>query len=40
MNIRPVAADLFHTEGQTDRQTDTNTHDEANSRFSRFYERA
>jgi hypothetical protein len=32
MNIRPVGAELFHTDGQTD--------DEANSRFSQFCERA
>jgi len=30
MNIRPMAAKLFHANGQTDR------HDEANSRFSQF----
>jgi len=33
MKIRPVAAELFHAEGQTDR------HDEAQSRFLRFCER-
>jgi len=32
MKIRPVEAELFHAEGQTDR------HDEANSRFSQVYE--
>jgi len=32
MKIRPVGTDLFHTGGQTGR------HDEANSRFSQFYE--
>ena len=31
--IRPVGADLFHADGQTDR------HDEANSRFSQFCEK-
>ena len=31
MKTRPVGADLFHADGQTDRH-------EANSRFSRFYE--
>ena len=30
MKIRPVGAELFHTDGQTDR------HDEANSRISEF----
>jgi hypothetical protein len=30
MDIRPVGAELFHAEGQTD------IHDEANSRFSQF----
>ena len=34
MKIRPVGAQLFHTDGQTDR------HDEANSRSSQFCERA
>jgi len=34
MKIRPVGAELFHRDGQTDR------HDEANSRFSQFFERA
>jgi len=34
MKIRPVGAELFHTDGQTDR------HDEDNSRFSQFCERA
>ena len=31
--IRPLGAELFHTDGQTDRK-----HDEANSRFSQFCE--
>jgi len=30
MKIRPVGAELFHTDGRTDR------HDEAHSRFSQF----
>jgi len=34
MKIRPVGAQLFHTDGRTDR------HNEANSRFSQFFERA
>ena len=34
MKIRPVAAELSHAEGRTDR------HDEANSRFLQFCERA
>jgi len=42
MEIRPVEAELFHTEertgGRTDRQRDG--HDEPNSRFSQFCERA
>jgi len=38
MKIRPVGADLFHAERQTDRQTDRN--DEATSRFSKFCEEA
>jgi hypothetical protein len=38
MKIRPVGAELFHANGQTDGRTDR--HDEANSRFSQFCERA
>jgi hypothetical protein len=34
MKIRPVAAELFHADGRTD------GHDEADSRFSQFRERA
>jgi len=34
MNIRPVGAELFHADGQTDR------HDKGNSRFSQLCERA
>jgi hypothetical protein len=34
MNLRPVGAELFHAEGQTDR------HDEANNRILQFCERA
>jgi len=34
MKIRPMGTELFHADGQTDR------HDEANSRFSKFCERA
>ena len=33
MKIRPVGAELFHAERRTD------GHDEANNRFSKFYER-
>jgi hypothetical protein len=33
MKIRQVGAELFHADGRTD------AHDEANSRFSQFYER-
>ena len=32
MKIRPVGDELFHADGQTDRQTDR--HDEANRRLS------
>jgi hypothetical protein len=34
MKIRPVGAELFHTDGRTD------TQDEANSTFSQFWESA
>jgi hypothetical protein len=34
MKIRPLGAELFHADGQTD------THDDANSRFSQLSERA
>jgi hypothetical protein len=34
MKIRPVGAELFHADGQTDR------HDEVQSRFSQFCVRA
>jgi len=34
MKIRSVGAELFHADGQTD------GHDEGNSRFSQFCERA
>jgi hypothetical protein len=34
MKIPPVEAQLFHADGRTDR------HDEGNSRFSQFRERA
>jgi hypothetical protein len=40
MKIRPVEAELFHADGRTDRQTDRDRHDEANSRFSQFCEHA
>jgi len=35
MKIRPVGAELFHTDGRTD-----SGRDEANYRFSQFCERA
>jgi hypothetical protein len=35
MKIRPVGAEIFHADGQTDRQAR-----QANSRFSQFCERA
>ena len=40
IKIRPVEAELFHVEKQTDRQTDgrTDGYDEANSRFPQFCE--
>jgi len=34
MKTRPVGAELFHVDGRTDK------HDEANSRFPQFCERA
>jgi hypothetical protein len=34
MKIRPVGAELFYADRQTDRQTDR--HGEANNRFSQF----
>ena len=34
MKIRPVGTELFHADGQTDRQTDR--HDETNSHFSQL----
>jgi len=36
MKIRPVAAELFHADGRTDRP---GIHGEGNSHFSKFYER-
>jgi 16S rRNA G527 N7-methylase RsmG len=38
MKIRSVGAELFHANGQSDRRTDRQ--DEANSRFSKFFEPA
>jgi hypothetical protein len=38
MKIRQVGAELFHADVKTDGRTDT--HDEANSRFSQLCERA
>jgi len=38
MKIRRVGAELFRADGRTDGQTDR--HDEANSRFSKFFEHA
>jgi len=38
MKIRPVWAELFHAEGRTDRRKNCN--DEANIRFSQFFEHA
>ena len=36
MKIRSLEAELFHA----DERTDSDRHDEANSRFSEFFERA
>ena len=38
MKIRPVGAELFNADRQIDGRTDRQ--DEANSRFSQFWERA
>ena len=40
IKIRPMGAELFHADGQTNRQTDgrTDGHDEANSHFSKVFE--
>jgi hypothetical protein len=38
MKIGPMGAELFYVDGRTDGQTDK--HDEANTRFSEFCERA
>jgi len=38
MKISPEGAELFHAERRMDGRTDR--HDEANSRFSQFFERA
>ena len=38
MKIRPMGAELFHVDRQTDRRA--NRHDEGNSCFTQFYERA
>ena len=38
MKIRTFGADLYHADGRTDGKTDT--YDKANSRFSKFFERA
>jgi hypothetical protein len=38
MKVSPVETASFHADGRTDRQTDR--HDETNSRFPKFCERA
>jgi len=38
MKIRPVEAEVFHSDGLADGQADR--HDEANNLFSQFWERA
>jgi hypothetical protein len=38
IKIRPMAAGLFRADRPTERQTDG--HEEANSRFSQFFQRA
>jgi hypothetical protein len=40
IKYRPLRAEFFHAEGQTDGQAETGRPDEANNRFSQFYERA
>jgi len=40
MKIGLVRAELYHADGQTDRRTAADTHDEANSHFPQFYDRA
>jgi len=40
MKIFPVGAELFRADGRTDRQAESDVHDEANSVFSRFCEHA
>jgi hypothetical protein len=42
IKIRPATAEFFHADGRTDGRTNgqTDRHDEANSRFSQFCERA
>ena len=42
MKIHPVETELFSADGQRDRRRDgrIDSHDEANSRFSQFCERA
>jgi hypothetical protein len=40
MKILPVEAQLFHADGWANERTDGQRHDEANSRFSQFCERA
>ena len=40
MNIHPLGAELFYVHGRTDRQTQADSHEEANSRPSQFCERA
>jgi hypothetical protein len=41
MKIRPVGAELFHADEQTNERTDrqTDRYDEANSRFLQFFKR-
>jgi hypothetical protein len=40
LKIRPVAAELFHADGQMDGRTDRQTREEPNSHFLQFSERA
>jgi predicted DNA-binding WGR domain protein len=40
MNMRPVGAKLLRAWGRVGERTDGRTHDEANSRFSQFFEKA
>jgi len=40
VKIRRVGAELFHANGRTDRDKRTDRHDEGNTHFSQYCERA